>query len=84
MTLIRAIVEDLIQGKSAGVISARFHNTIIALLLDVCSRIREETGIGEIALSGGVFQNANLLKGLLERIVPIGFPSVHPCPGSGQ
>ena len=68
MTLIRAIVEDLIQGKSSGIISARFHNTLIALFLDVCSRIREETGIREVALSGGVFQNASLLSGLLSAL----------------
>ena len=66
--MIRAIVEDLIQGKSAGIISARFHNTLIALFLDVCSRIREETGIREVALSGGVFQNASLLSGLLSTL----------------
>ena len=62
--LFRAIVEDIIQGESAGIISARFHNTLIALFLDVCNKIREETGIREVALSGGVFQNASLLSGL--------------------
>ena len=66
--MIRAIVEDLIQGRSVGAISARFHNTLIALFLTVCSRIREETGIREVALSGGVFQNATLLSGLLRAL----------------
>ena len=70
---IRAIVEDLIQGRSSGIISARFHNTLIALFLDVCSKIREETGITEIALSGGVFQNASLLRGLSDALLQSDF-----------
>ncbi len=66
--VIRAIVSDLIQGTSAGIISARFHNTLVAMFLKVCSRIREESGIREVALSGGVFQNASLLSGLSQAL----------------
>ena len=66
--MIRAIVQDLIQGTNIGIISARFHNTLIAMFLNVCSRIREESGIREVALSGGVFQNANLLSGLSQTL----------------
>ncbi len=42
-------------------IAARFHNGLAAAVVEVCDRLRESTGIGAVALSGGVFQNALLL-----------------------
>jgi len=33
-----------------------------AMILAVCQRIRSETGLGEVALSGGVLQNVKLLE----------------------
>jgi len=71
--LIRAIVEDLLRGVSQGVISRRFHNTLIELFSSVCYEIRQETRINEVALSGGVFQNASLLAGLSRSLRERGF-----------
>jgi hydrogenase maturation protein HypF len=62
--IIKGIVADLIEGLGRGVISRRFHNTLIGLLTDACLRVRDESGINEIALSGGALQNATLLTGL--------------------
>jgi len=71
--LIRGIVEDLAHGTSKGVISARFHNTIIRMLQEMCRLLREETGIEEVAMSGGSFQNATLLTGLTRMLELDGF-----------
>jgi hydrogenase maturation protein HypF len=49
------------------VIAARFHNGLALMVRDVCLRLREETGLDEVALSGGVFQNVTLLG----KVVPI-------------
>ncbi|MDF1561049.1 MAG: carbamoyltransferase HypF [Bacteroidales bacterium] len=43
-------------------IAARFHNTVAHIILDVCLRIRRETGLKRVVLSGGVFQNRYLLE----------------------
>ena len=43
-------------------IAARFHNTVAHIILDVCIRIRRETGLKRVVLSGGVFQNRYLLE----------------------
>ena len=32
------------------------------MIVDAATRVRAETGIGRVALSGGVFQNAHLLE----------------------
>jgi len=58
----RALVADIHMGVSIPVISARFHNGLAELSRRVCVEIRRQTGIGEVALSGGVWQNMALLE----------------------
>ena len=61
---IRMIVEDLINRQSAGLIAAKFHNTIISATEKVINKIKLETGLKKVILSGGTFQNRYLLKNL--------------------
>ena len=58
------LVDDLLNGRCIGEISHRFHTTLVFLFSDLCHTIREETGIDRVVLSGGVFQNAFMLKEL--------------------
>ncbi len=60
--LIAALVKDLEAGTSTGIISARFHNTVAAMIVEVCSRIRQSDSLSRVCLSGGTFQNMYLLK----------------------
>jgi hydrogenase maturation protein HypF len=62
--IVESVVDDLKRGQSRGVISKRFHNTLIRMFAETCLSIRDETGINEVALSGGAFQNMTLLAGL--------------------
>ena len=55
------IIRDL-PRKPLSLISAKFHNTIARIILDVAGQIRSETTINKIFLSGGVFQNKYLLE----------------------
>ncbi len=43
-------------------IAAKFHNTMAQIIVAVCIKIRKETGLKEVVLSGGVFQNRYLLE----------------------
>jgi hydrogenase maturation protein HypF len=43
------------------VVAARFHNTLAAAIHEMCLRMRRESGIGRVCLSGGTFQNMRLL-----------------------
>ena len=63
---IRAIVEQVRSGTAAGPLARQFHATLATALADVVARLRDETGVGAVALSGGVFQN-RLLANLLEQ-----------------
>ncbi len=60
-SLLAEVIEDVRRGAHAGEIGAKFHCTIAEMILAVCERIRNETGLHEVALSGGVFQNVTLL-----------------------
>jgi hydrogenase maturation protein HypF len=44
------------------VISRRFHQTVAEIITEVCQGLARDTGINEVALSGGVFQNRLLLR----------------------
>jgi hydrogenase maturation protein HypF len=60
--LFTAVVEDLHQDISKGRISVKFHNTVAQMINEMCHLIADETGISQVALSGGVFQNRLLLR----------------------
>ena len=59
--LLRQIIEDVRKNRSAALIGARFHRTLGQMAVDVSKRVREQTGVREVALSGGVWQNQVLL-----------------------
>jgi hydrogenase maturation protein HypF len=71
--MVRQIVDDVQRGDPSGRISARFHNTLIAVVGQVCTRMRVETGLGRVCLSGGCFQNVRLLSGCLRTLRSDGF-----------
>lgn len=76
--VLTAIIEDLSEDVSRAVISARFHNTIAHLSLEIVKSIRATYGIQKIALSGGVWQNQYLLEKTLTLLEGEGFqPLIH-------
>ncbi|MBW2075645.1 MAG: carbamoyltransferase HypF [Deltaproteobacteria bacterium] len=50
--IIRSVVDDLQTGCSTGLISATFHNTLVALFLAVCQRLRASRKLKQVVLSG--------------------------------
>ncbi|MEV6021402.1 carbamoyltransferase HypF [Streptomyces sp. NPDC051997] len=68
--VLAAAVADVRAGVAAGAVARRFHRAVTDLVLEVCAVARRRTGIGTVALSGGVFCNALLTEGcgaVLER-----------------
>ena len=61
-TCIRAIVDNVLNGTPAGLISGRFHTTLARMMVEVCRIIRKESGVSRVVLSGGVFQNRFLTE----------------------
>jgi hydrogenase maturation protein HypF len=71
--IVTGVVEDLLQTSSAGLIAARFHRTMADIVATCCVRIREASGIGAVALSGGTFQNMLLLRLVMDMLTRHGF-----------
>ncbi|HZA83326.1 MAG TPA: carbamoyltransferase HypF, partial [Actinomycetes bacterium] len=65
-------------GVARPLIAARFHNGLAAATVAACQALREATGLGTVALSGGVFQNLLLLERTVAGLERAGFrPLVH-------
>ncbi|MBA7518154.1 Carbamoyltransferase HypF [subsurface metagenome] len=60
--LFSMIVQDVKNQIPVPMISLKFHNTMAQIVVEMCKMIVKETGITQVALSGGVFQNRLLLK----------------------
>ncbi len=71
--VLRAVVTDLRGGTPAAVLAARFHRGVAAAVAQICRRAREDTGIGTVALTGGVFANALLEEACTGLLAADGF-----------
>jgi hydrogenase maturation protein HypF len=67
------IVHDVMVQRDIGYLSARFHNTVAAAIVEVCRRLRQQEGLNRVCLSGGVFQNAYLLECTLKGLYGCAF-----------
>jgi hydrogenase maturation protein HypF len=70
-----ALLHDLQNSEEKGVMAAKFHRGLIDTLAETAQHLRaDHPEIQAIALSGGVFQNALLFTGLLEKLQSAGLP----------
>jgi hydrogenase maturation protein HypF len=60
--LFSAIVKDIDRKTMPATIAARFHNTVARIIRESCQQISQKTGLNNVVLSGGVFQNRLLLR----------------------
>jgi hydrogenase maturation protein HypF len=65
---IRAVVGDLLTGRGASLVAARFHRTIVDATVAVAERILAATGVDIVVLAGGSMQNRVLERGIMSRM----------------
>jgi hydrogenase maturation protein HypF len=63
---IERLVRDIQLKLSSSFMAAKFHNTLTAVIVEICRRLRKSDGLNLVCLGGGTFQNMYLL----ERVVP--------------
>jgi len=68
--MVRSAIDDLLAGRSAATISARFHNTLAAATADVARGALMTRGAMPVVLSGGCFQNARLAESVIGALRP--------------
>ena len=66
--LIRAIVKDVQRGVETAIIAAKFHQAIVTLIVKISLQLRQQKGLNQVALSGGVFQNVRLLATTIRQL----------------
>jgi len=71
--LIERVARDVTAGQLTTLIARRFHTTMAEIVVGTCNRLRVETGLSLVALSGGVFQNALLFEEAASRLRTGGF-----------
>ncbi len=64
--MLKQLIADVQNKISAGLVSAKFHNTIAHALLKMAQKARETTKLDTVALSGGVFCNRYLTNRLVK------------------
>jgi hydrogenase maturation protein HypF len=70
----RAMMERIVRERTApSVVAARFHNTLAAAIHEMCLRMRRESGLKRVCLSGGTFQNMRLLGLVAQALRGSGF-----------
>ena len=60
--LFRDIIQDIRGNTPNRLIAYKFHITAARMIVEMCDAVAYETGIRNVALSGGVFQNRLLQK----------------------
>lgn len=71
--LVRAVAEDVLARVPVAVIAAKFHHAVADLILQLALRLRAQTQLDQVALSGGVFQNVTLLDAAVHKLRAAGF-----------
>jgi hydrogenase maturation protein HypF len=71
--MIMQIVADIEDKRDTAVISAKFHNTVAAGLLEMAKAARQAKGLDKAAISGGVFCNRYLTERLTLLLKKAGF-----------
>jgi len=70
--LLAALGERGLQGADLAELAAGFHDAVARATVEVTRRLAESTAINQVALGGGVFQNARLLDRTASGLAAVG------------
>jgi hydrogenase maturation protein HypF len=72
-TMLTELIVDWRSGIPVNDISAKFHNGLANMIVEICQSARKDYGIQKVALSGGVWQNMTLLGKTIRLLSQSGF-----------
>ena len=75
--VIQAMVSERQRGAAVPVLTAKFMNTLIEMALEQVSAAAGKTGIRQVVLSGGSFQNQYVMQRLPDRLRAHGLEAYH-------
>ena len=71
--LVQAAARDVLAGVDTAVLAARFHAAVADLIVRGCVQAGQASGLSEVALSGGVFQNVLVTELVVHLLEEAGF-----------
>jgi hydrogenase maturation protein HypF len=71
--LLKLIAHEQAKGTSRAALGLYFHLGVAELIVELARRAREQTNVGTVALTGGVFQNMLLSRLAVENLRASGF-----------
>ncbi|HPF20636.1 MAG TPA: hypothetical protein PLC88_04785 [Syntrophomonas sp.] len=72
------LIADLQQGRRRASMAQKFHLTLVEMFVTTLLRLRDESGLTRVVLSGGVFHNQILLYHLVEQLTEKEFKVFYP------
>lgn len=86
-SMIQETMADVQRGVGTDTIAATFHNSLVHLIVQKSKQLSEQTGITNVVISGGCFQNKWLTEKLQERFrtekMALYIPGQIPCNDGG-
>jgi len=70
---ISSVIQDIQDKVPLSLLSLKTHATLAGIINEMCLSISSETGIKQVALSGGVFQNRVLIRLTMDILQKSGF-----------
>ncbi len=67
-SLINEIVNDIKEGKNESEISTKFHRTFVDMFVKGVLKVSLNTGLKDVVLSGGVFNNSLVFDNILKEL----------------
>jgi hydrogenase maturation protein HypF len=80
------LVSERLKQTPNGTMARRFHMTLVAMITEALQRLRVQTGLNQVVISGGVFHNQILLVELIKALKKLDFVTFHHLrvpPGDG-
>ncbi len=71
--LLRAATAAVLSGTPAGAVASTFHRATADAVVSAARCVREQSGVGVVGLTGGVFQNGVLSAGCRAGLAAAGF-----------
>ena len=76
--VLAALGEQRQRGVDASFLAAQFHETVARAIATLASSVADREGLDTVALGGGSFQNARLLRGVKARLIERGLRVLAP------
>ncbi len=73
LPMIREICQEIKSSRPPSTLSGKFHQTLAVSSSQVCELIREKTGLHQVVLTGGCFQNSLLTFKVKSILQTMGF-----------